>query len=415
MSFSDKAPENAGWTLLALVVDCSGSMDPISADMERGIKALVEEQARGEETCLVTLTEFNRLFRVVFEGVPAANMPAYRLDATGPTALLDAIGCTIGILELRIDDMSPEDRPSTVIVAVITDGGENSSTKWSQPQVARAIKAKTAEGWHFTFLGADEAALEEGLSLGIDPRSLLTWEPSERGAAGALKSLSDSSRRVRSGDASRIEYTDDERLAAAGTSFAPEPPPGPRHPYLFLDVDGVLTVFEKDVGRDAEMFEDFAHHDVPFDVVAGYRRSVSVWLSPSMGARIARLPADIRWVTTWEHRAGSAIALRCGLPRDLPVLSRDDGGEEWELDWKFLAVRTAVDEDPRPFVWIDDDIDFLQDGSLTPRAWADGLAFPSLLIAPAGGTGLLARHLDLVEEFLRQHGIDPEADAGDET
>ena len=279
-------------------------MDPISADMERGIKALVEEQARGEETCLVTLTEFNRLFRVVFEGVPAANMPAYRLDATGPTALFDAIGCTIGILELRIDDMSPEDRPSTVIVAVITDGGENSSTQWSQPQVARAIKAKTAEGWHFTFLGADEAALEEGLNLGIDPRSLLTWEPSERGAAGALKSLSDSSRRraERRREPHRVHGRRAPR-PRQGARLAPEPAPAPRHPYLFLDVDGVLTVFEKDVGREAEMFEDFAHHDVPFDVVAGYRRSVSVWLSPSMGARIARLPADIQWVTTWEHRA----------------------------------------------------------------------------------------------------------------
>ena len=69
-----------------------------------------------------------------------------------------------------------------------------------------------------------------------------------------------------------------------------------------------------------------------------------------------------------------------------------------------------VEKDPRPFVWIDDDIDFLRDQGLTPREWADGVSVPSLLIAPDTRTGLLPRQLDAVEEFLRRHRGDPEAD-----
>jgi hypothetical protein len=38
----------AGTTLLTLVVDRSGSMEPIKDDMEGGIKTLLEEQAREE-------------------------------------------------------------------------------------------------------------------------------------------------------------------------------------------------------------------------------------------------------------------------------------------------------------------------------------------------------------------------------
>ena len=65
----------------------------------------------------------------------------------------------------------------------------------------------------------------------------------------------------------------------------------------------------------------------------------------------------MHWVTTWEHRANSAIAPLCGLARDLPVLTHGVNDEEWDLDWKFVAVRKAIEQDPRPFVWIDDGID----------------------------------------------------------
>ena len=58
MNSSENVPGSAGWTLLTLVVDRSGSMADIKVEMERGIRALIEEQARGEERCFVTLTQF---------------------------------------------------------------------------------------------------------------------------------------------------------------------------------------------------------------------------------------------------------------------------------------------------------------------------------------------------------------------
>ncbi len=102
-----KDAQNAGWTLLTLVVDRSGSMARIRKDMARAIKALIEEQARGEGTCVVTLTQFDDEYEVVADGVPAADMPPYRLDPRGSTALLDAIGRTIAMVHVRIESMHP--------------------------------------------------------------------------------------------------------------------------------------------------------------------------------------------------------------------------------------------------------------------------------------------------------------------
>ena len=175
-------------------------------------------------------------------------------------------------------------------------------------------------------------------------------------------------------------------------------------PHLFLDVDGVLNAFELDLSAEGDGFDDFASHEVEFEFEDGHPRTFVVCLSSTMGARLARLAADIQWATTWEHRADSAIAPLCGLPRGLPVLTPHDEDEEWDLDWKFLAVRRSVERDPRPFVWIDDDIDYFRDGRLTAREWAADISLPNLLIAPYAETGLLPQQLDAVEDFVRRHG-----------
>ncbi len=181
-------------------------------------------------------------------------------------------------------------------------------------------------------------------------------------------------------------------------------------PHLFLDVDGVLNALELGLGSDVDRFDDFEIHEVEFEFEVGHSRTFVACLSPAMGARLARLAVDIKWATTWEHRADSAIAPLCGLPSSLPVLTARDDAESWDLDWKFLEVRREVEHDPRPFVWIDDDLDFFQDGPITAREWAASLSLPKLLIAPESETGLLPQQLDAVEDFVRRHGGEPEDD-----
>jgi Mg-chelatase subunit ChlD len=216
MGSSKKASRSNEATLLTLVVDRSGSMSSIKEDMEGGIKTLLSEQAKEEGTCLVTLAQFDNVYEVLADCVPVSELARYELVPRGSTALLDAIGRTIAMTHSRLAHMDPQERPATVVFVVITDGQENASVEWSRMQVMDSVKARSAEGWHFTFLGANQDAIQEGGGLGVAAASSLTWEQSQSGAQGAMTGLSASVRRVRTGKSRNLEYTEAERKAASG-------------------------------------------------------------------------------------------------------------------------------------------------------------------------------------------------------
>ncbi len=89
-------------TLVVLVIDRSGSMMSIKEDMEGGIKTLLEEQSQVPGTCLVTLAQFDSEYELVADATPIAELADYLLIPRGSTALLDAIGRTIGQVESRL-------------------------------------------------------------------------------------------------------------------------------------------------------------------------------------------------------------------------------------------------------------------------------------------------------------------------
>ena len=171
-------------------------------------------------------------------------------------------------------------------------------------------------------------------------------------------------------------------------------------PYLFLDVDGVLNAFAYDPGYVG--FDDFDVHEVGVEQDDGGRRTFEMVLSGAMGRRLAALRAEIIWTTTWEHHADRLIAPLCGLPSGLRVLARPPGVHRGWGQWKFDELRRAVGEEPRPFVWIDDDIDRFESGALGARQWADGLNVPSLLIAPDPRSGLHPGALEAIEAFVER-------------
>jgi HAD domain in Swiss Army Knife RNA repair proteins len=180
-------------------------------------------------------------------------------------------------------------------------------------------------------------------------------------------------------------------------------PPRPAHdrlPTVFLDVDGVLNAFRFDVEHAS--FGDFTDHAVTIDDQPGLGRRFDLCLSRTMGERLASLNAVIVWVTTWEHHADTYIAPLCGLPRDLSVLTSPDGVDTWHGTWKFDAVRRAVSEDPRPFVWVDDDLDAFGRGSDSARRWAADLPIENLLVSPDPRAGLTHGHLEAIEAFLEK-------------
>jgi len=117
-----------------------------------------------------------------------------------------------------------------------------------------------------------------------------------------------------------------------------------RRPLLFLDVDGPLLPFGE--GPD---------YDGPDTAPERLAR-----LTYEVGRRLATLPCDLIWATTWEDEANTEIAARIGLPR-LPVVNwpAPSGEHEREDQWFGLCwkTRTLVTwAAGRPFAWVDDEI-----------------------------------------------------------
>lgn len=193
--------------------------------------------------------------------------------------------------------------------------------------------------------------------------------------------------------------SDLERSKEDASQPIPDPSAGNQLPYLFLDVDGVLNAFDLDTSLGG--FDDFVGHEIVVDNGTGFRMFLEVLLSLEMGRRISALPVEIIWLTTWGHDADLEIAPRCGLPGGLPVITTPSEATG-NGSWKVGAVMEVLDRQPRPFVWVDDDLDDIRARGKSARELVEELNLPGLLVAPDPRTGLIPEQLESIEAFVSQ-------------
>ena len=154
-------------TELILIVDRSGSMamNAYHLEMENGINALINEQKddTGDEVFL-TLAQFDSQFDIVYDRVPIADVPEYKLVPRGSTALLDAVGKTIN----TVKPLYESDKPDLVMLCIVTDGGENASVEYRREQVRDLLVECEKNRWKVTYLGANQDAFAEAGGMGIN-------------------------------------------------------------------------------------------------------------------------------------------------------------------------------------------------------------------------------------------------------
>jgi Mg-chelatase subunit ChlD len=202
------------YTDILLIVDRSGSMGLIQVDAEGGINAFLDEQKKGPGRCTVTLAEFDHEYTALYTSKPVAEVPAYRLQPRGTTALLDAIGRALTETGRRLASLAENERPGNVVVVIQTDGLENASQEWTRERVLAAVTEQIEKyGWTFTYLGANQDAIAVGTGLGIPAGNSLTFD--SMNVAVATASASNLTNTVRRNE-SWGGYADDER-ARAGT------------------------------------------------------------------------------------------------------------------------------------------------------------------------------------------------------
>ncbi len=150
-----------------------------------------------------------------------------------------------------------------------------------------------------------------------------------------------------------------------------------RNPILFVDVDGVISVFgfSPDAGNLPGPFHwiDGVAHCIPLDV----------------GERLVRLSRsfELVWATGWEEKANEYLPHILELPlRDLPCLMFQGQAVFGTAHWKLDAISEYAAD--RPAAWIDDNIDD------ACRYWATAREAPTLLVETQSAVGMTDEHVD---------------------
>ena len=216
------------YTDITMVLDRSGSMQSIKDDTIGGFDAFVDEQRRLPGRCTVSLVQFDNEYEEVYTGRDLAEVPSLTLVPRGSTAMLDAIGRAVNATGVRLAALPEDQRPSTVIVGVMTDGLENSSREFSYLMIKELIEQQEQiYGWTFMYLGANQDAIEVGASLGVARDRALTYAGPK--VAAAMGAYSASVGALREAVAAGVPVAQARRRAAYTDEQRTARPDSPRH------------------------------------------------------------------------------------------------------------------------------------------------------------------------------------------
>ncbi len=156
-----------------IILDKSGSMQSIKDaaisgfnETLAGIRKAQERFADTQEHFVSLLTFCDCEKRYVFDKVPAAEARPLTAADYCPcccTPLYDAMGFTLTSMRKYVDDI--EDH--VVVVTIITDGMENSSKEYTGSAVRQLVEELKGKGWTFTYMGANQDAVEVAFTLSI--------------------------------------------------------------------------------------------------------------------------------------------------------------------------------------------------------------------------------------------------------
>ena len=131
-----------GITEMVFILDRSGSMGGLESDTIGGFNAMIEKQKKQEGKAYVTTVLFHHEVNVLHDRVALDEIqPMTDKDYTvrGTTALIDAIGMTIGRIKGQHKELSEDEVPEHTIFVITTDGMENASKEYSSKDVKKMI------------------------------------------------------------------------------------------------------------------------------------------------------------------------------------------------------------------------------------------------------------------------------------
>lgn len=184
-------------TRTAIILDRSGSMANMRAEaigsFNDQLKVIQDEEEEGSKNYVTLVTFATFVDKPHFENAPSASIPSLtedRYEPSGGTAMLDAVGSTLDLLEASPD---ATDENTSFLVVIISDGQENSSREWKWNTIAERVKKlQDTDRWTFVYLGANQDLSEVAKVMNISTSNTMSFTPGPAGLTGSsgLKGVS---------------------------------------------------------------------------------------------------------------------------------------------------------------------------------------------------------------------------------
>ena len=170
---------------IALVLDASGSMGSLRSTTIESLKGFFEGLKSDEDKTLLDVWQFDDEVKHLSDSVDL-NLGAPRTlenyTIGGCTALYDAICIGIDELGRKFAAMPEAERPDGVIFAILTDGFENASRRFTREDVKNRIEHQSSKySWEFRFLAANQDAITTGRDFGLKAESCASFDASDVG------------------------------------------------------------------------------------------------------------------------------------------------------------------------------------------------------------------------------------------
>lgn len=197
---------------ITMIVDCSGSMGPMAAQVIKSYNSFITEQKTIDGKATMTLVQFNHEYKPIYAGKDLLKTDQLNSDsyvAGGYTALFDAIGKAITDAKARLYQQDVD-----VVFVITTDGLENASKEYSGEQIRSMIAECESEyGWHFMFLASNITAFNQRDGMGLQWSSSFCSTPTEKGYEDSQKLVEQQILRFRkSGNAKDLDFNDKDRV-----------------------------------------------------------------------------------------------------------------------------------------------------------------------------------------------------------
>lgn len=184
-------PGEAGTADIWFLLDRSGSMQSIAADVVRGFDGFFAEQRRVEGSARVTVVQFDDRdphdVLVDAEPLHLVRSLSGRFQPRGNTPLYDAIAALLDRAERHV---AAGAHPADQLMVILTDGMENASREWNAQRINSRIAGLRAAGWTFVFLGANQDSYAVGAQMAMAAGNVANFAPSPAGVAAGYGGLS---------------------------------------------------------------------------------------------------------------------------------------------------------------------------------------------------------------------------------